>query len=343
MSLLRFVTEIQLAHPQPPGTGLVAYIAVGLMDVYGLAVPRGAGKAFTSAIIRCLEAHRGEIQLNTEVTKIVTEKGRAVGVRTRAGEIRAKECVVAQIHPHIIGRLVDGLDTAITDAASKNKLPEFSLLVIHAALEKLLKFRAGAIANNVVMNTICPNRVDELLHSYHTMATGEIPDGVMVGASCVNIADPLRAPPGKVILHAVIMVRANNAEVGFHGWDAIKDDVVFKVFNHLTQYHEDFTPDQIRAYHVVTPSNHEEDTPSFQQGDIYGLAMSSDQMGLTRPTPALSQYRVPDVQGLYLAGPFMHPGGGVWGGGRPVAMRVMEDMGIDFESLFRASVPTSHL
>lgn len=344
VAILRFVTEIQLAHPKTPGTGLMAYLGVGLMTLYGLAVPRGGGSAFTAAVSRCLEAHHGELRLNTEVIKVITENGRAVGVRTRAGEIRARECVVAQIHPHILGRLVDGIDPAIIAAASKTKLSEYSLVVVHAALERPLNFKAGGVANRVVMNTICPGNVEELLRSYDTMDKGEIPDVIMTGASAINVADPSRAPPGKSILHAVVMVRAEHARVGFQGWDEVKDEVTQKFFRYLSGYLVDFTPDQVRAYHVVTPKDHQDDTPSFQGGDICGLSMSSNQMGPLRPTPELAQYRVPGVKGLYLAGPFMHPGGGVWGGGRPVAMRVMEDMGIDFDAAIKTDrKKASHL
>ena len=39
------------------------------------------------------------------------------------------------------------------------------------------------------------------------------------------------------------------------------------------------------------------------------------------------------MDGLYLAGPSMHPGGGIIGGGRAVAIRLMDDLSIDFESI----------
>ncbi|KAJ4109599.1 hypothetical protein NW765_004487 [Fusarium oxysporum] len=277
------------------------------------------------------EAHGGEVRLNTEVIKIVTENGRAIGVRTRAGEIRARKAVVAQIHPHILDRLVDGLDPEVTIPAKETRLSEYTLFVVHAAMESPLRFRAGGVANKVVMNTICPGSVESLLKSYEEIDQGKIPEDLIIGASIITNADQTRAPPGKSLLHAVVMVRADNAEVGFHGWDAIKDEVTYKVFRYLSKYVEDLTPDQIRGYHAVTPLDHEHDTSSFQRGDICGLSMAFDQMGGSRPTLALAQYRVPGVSGLYLAGPFMHPGGGVWGGGRPVAIRVLEDLGIKFK------------
>ena len=53
----------------------------------------------------------------------------------------------------------------------------------------------------------------------------------------------------------------------------------------------------------------------------------------TRPTMELAQYRVPGAKGLYLSGPFMHPGGGLTGGGRPVAMKVKDDIGVDYSKV----------
>jgi phytoene dehydrogenase-like protein len=45
-----------------------------------------------------------------------------------------------------------------------------------------------------------------------------------------------------------------------------------------------------------------------------------------RPTPALSGYRVPGLDGLYLAGASTHPGGGVSGNsGRTAARAVLAD------------------
>jgi phytoene dehydrogenase-like protein len=77
-------------------------------------------------------------------------------------------------------------------------------------------------------------------------------------------------------------------------------------------------------------------SPSFQQGDLFGVGTYIDQWMGRRPTPELAQYRVPNISGLYLAGPFMHPGGGVTGGGRATAIQMFEDLRIDTGTLLRA-------
>jgi hypothetical protein len=47
----------------------------------------------------------------------------------------------------------------------------------------------------------------------------------------------------------------------------------------------------------------------------------------------LAQYTVPGVDRFYLVGPFMHPGGGVYGAGRATAMRMFEHFGMDFDKV----------
>jgi hypothetical protein len=44
------------------------------------------------------------------------------------------------------------------------------------------------------------------------------------------------------------------------------------------------------------------------------------------------------VERLYLVGPFMHPGGGVFGAGRATAIKMFEELGMNFE----ATVGTEH-
>ena len=64
---------------------------------------------------------------------------------------------------------------------------------------------------------------------------------------------------------------------------------------------------------------------------MHGCAPFLYQSAGHRPTPDLGQYTVPRVDQLYLVGPFQHPGGGVYGAGRATALRMFDDMGVDFE------------
>jgi hypothetical protein len=66
---------------------------------------------------------------------------------------------------------------------------------------------------------------------------------------------------------------------------------------------------------------------------VHGLAPYIYQSANHRPTPDLGQFTVPGAQCLYLVGPFMHPGGGVFGAGRATAMRMFDDLGMDFGAI----------
>jgi AGZA family xanthine/uracil permease-like MFS transporter len=63
---------------------------------------------------------------------------------------------------------------------------------------------------------------------------------------------------------------------------------------------------------------------------LVGAAMFIYQFFARRPTPELANYAVPGAQGLYLSGPFMHPGGGLTGGGRATAIRILEDLKVRY-------------
>ncbi|OAL54672.1 hypothetical protein IQ07DRAFT_583903 [Pyrenochaeta sp. DS3sAY3a] len=299
VALLRFVTEIQLAHPKNPESGLMTYLTLGLMERYGLSVPRGGGSSFTNVVINCIKNHGGDVRRDSEVTKVITESGRAVGVSTRRGFIRAKQAVIGMIHPHLLSNFIDGLDPWIVPEAKKTKSSDYTLFAIHAALKEPLAYAAGGLANSTVMNTVCPRSMQELLRSYDEIEAGKIPSkNIMIGASCTSVADPTRAPPGQSTLHIVAMVRYNYADGGPAAWMKIKDEVAQKTFTYLHRFAPNLTPENILAYEAVTPADHPNDSPSFQRGDICSIAMCPSQMGINRPTRTLSSYRVPGVKGM---------------------------------------------
>jgi len=69
------------------------------------------------------------------------------------------------------------------------------------------------------------------------------------------------------------------------------------------------------------------------RGDLHGVAPYFYQSAGHRPTPDLGQFTVPGVERLYLAGPFQHPGGGVYGAGRATAIKMFGELGMDFGSV----------
>ena len=118
-------------------------------------------------------------------------------------------------------------------------------------------------------------------------------------------------------------------------WDAITRATGDDLLAQARRFVPNLSADNILGASYESPLDIQRASPSYRNGDVASLAMTPDQFLGGRPIPELANYRVPGVERLYLCGPFMHPGGGANGGGRPVALRVMMDLGLDLRSVFR--------
>jgi hypothetical protein len=129
-------------------------------------------------------------------------------------------------------------------------------------------------------------------------------------------------------------------EGGSARWDEIKEEMGDRSLRHYQKFIANLTSDNIIKRTVVTPLDHARNMPnSMVGGDVHGVAPYFYQTGGHRPTPDLAQYTVPGVERFYLVGPFLHPGGGVYGAGRATAMRMFEHFGMDFDKVAGASAP----
>ena len=147
-----------------------------------------------------------------------------------------------------------------------------------------------------------------------------------------SINDPSRVPPGKGMFHGITFAPYNLEDGGCARWDEIKEEMGDRSLRHYQKFIANLTSDNIVKRTVVTPLDHARNMPnSMVGGDVHGVAPYFYQTAGHRPTPDLAQYTVPGVERFYLVGPFLHPGGGVYGAGRATAMRMFEHLGLDFD------------
>ena len=127
------------------------------------------------------------------------------------------------------------------------------------------------------------------------------------------------------------------AEGGASRWDEIKEqvgDLSLAAYRHFVP---NLTAENIIARKLYSPLDLERSSPnSMVRGDVHGVAPFFYQTVGHRPTADLGQYTVPGVERLYLVGPFMHPGGGVYGAGRATAMKMFEDLKLNFDKVAAA-------
>ncbi len=322
-----------LVSPDEKGTGLGVFVFVGFMEAYGIGVPIGGSGRLTDALIACIRDFGGEVLPNVDVARVLTKNGRAIGVVTAAGdEYEARDAVIGAIHPHHLGRMVEGLDPEVVRAAEATHVSPVACLTVLAALKAPLRFKAGEHVR-AVMIELLPASYERLRRSFDDVRYGGLSKHPLVGLGSLTMFDPSRAPDGCAEMHAWDYVPYERPDG--HFWDETKRDYAEHMLRHMGGFIENVGPDNILQYHCDSPVDMERTSSSFQRGDLHGVAPTSYQSGAHRPTPELGQLTVPGMERLYLVGPFQHPGGGVFGAGRATAVKLAEDLEIDLSKIAR--------
>lgn len=336
--LLKWVAEGLLCSPEQKTTGIAMLYLIGLSHAAPAGVPEGGMISLSLAMIRCIEHYGGEVRLNAPVKKIINRDGVARSVELASGEVlTARRAVVATIHPFLLGDMVDGLDPELVAKARKLENSDFAGILVNCALREKPIWKAGAQMDGCLyINVLDDTELLTFRQYMESMKLGKLNERPIACVSCHTNFDPTRAPEGQHSLYIFALTPGRMLEGGFARWDTIKEQRGDQIIAWLGKYIENLTPENIIARHVDTPLDMMRHSPSFQNGDACGIGMFLYQMMGARPMPELSQYRVPGAEGLYLCGPAMHPGGGMTGGGRPVAIRLMEDIGVDYSKVIRS-------
>ncbi len=322
-----------LVSPDEKATALGVYVFVGFLEAYGFGVAVGGSGALTEALVACIRAHGGEVLGGVDVAQVEVTAGRARGVRTRDGrEFAAKDCVIGAIHPHHLGERVEAVDPRVAAAAAATEVSPNACITVHAALRAPLRTRTGEPIR-AVMTELLPNDYETLRRSFDELRYGKLAPYPLIGFGSLSEFDPSRVPTGAATLHAWDYVPYARADG--RSWDEAKGEYAERMLEHMKRFVPNLVRENILAYHCDSPVDMERTSPSFVHGDLHGIAMSSYQSGSHRPTPELGHYTVPGIERLYLVGPFQHPGGGVFGAGRATAVKIFEDLKLDFERTVR--------
>jgi len=333
--LVRLVTE-NLQMPDELGTGFGLYLMPGLMHGFGVSQPVGGSGKLSESLVRCIEHYGGEVRCNSEVTRILTSGGRATGVRLSSGEeFTAKDGVIGAIHPHRLRAFLDGVPERVLVRAERASLAAFSIMVSHYDLKEQARFRAGEeVSHAIMLEFMASERLSDMLDDFDALRRGRITERVLGAGGDESINDPSRVPPGRGMFHGITFAPFNLEAGGSARWDEIREDMGDRSLRHYQQFISNLTSDNIIKRTVVTPLDHARNMPnSMVGGDVHGVAPYFYQTAGHRPTPDLSQYTVPGVERFYLVGPFLHPGGGVYGAGRATAIRMFEHLGLNFDQV----------
>lgn len=337
--IVRLVTE-NLQMPDELGTGMGALLMPGIIHSFGVSIPKGGSGELSKALVRAIEHFGGEVRCDAEVKRVIVASGKAVGLEMTDGErIMAKDGVIGAIHPAVLRKFVSEAPEPVLRRAERVTPSTFSINLLHMALKERAKLRWPEAEGGVMTELLQTYTMRDMLLDYDQLRRGMVPPRRLIagGDNCAN--DPSRAPAGGGIFYGVTFAPYDLYEGGPAAWDRVKDAIAEESLRQYRMFFSNLDEANIIGKLVRSPLDHERDSPaSFIKGDIHGCAPFMYQSVAHRPTPDLGSFRVPQVEGLYLVGPFMHPGGGVFGAGRATAIQMMDDLGIDYDKVCAGAI-----
>ena len=272
---------------------------------------QGGFQNLADAFVAALEMHGGELLLNTQVSQITIEGGRATGVALATGQqLRATAVISNADARHTFEELVgaDHLPAPFLKRL-RRMTPSLSACALYAATTLDIS-QFGAAYETFIYK-----------HWDHQQTYEDILAG-RPGAMWVTVPtllDPSVAPPGE---HVVILTSLASYDIG-ESWEEAKPRFTEALLGELETLFPGIR-DQLTFVEVATPPTFERYTLNTR-GAIYGWEFTPLQSGSKR-----MPHHTP-VAGLYLAGHWTLPGASslrVFVSGIHAAQIVLADAGL---------------
>jgi phytoene dehydrogenase-like protein len=237
-----------------------------------------------------------EVRLKTEVSEIIVENARAVGVRVGSDVLRAGSIVSGL---GIQQTLVDLMDVAYLD-------PEFLHAVrhvrsrgvtarVHLALSGVPRF--DGLGDDVLNGVLVVGRnVEYLERAYDAIKYGRMSDAPVIEVRVPSFTDASYAPAGK---HSMSL------SVQYVPYDVSADDVYDAAMKALGVFSPQLASLVIDK-RVLTPKIMEAEY-GLPQGNVEHAELALDQVLFMRPVPECARHATP-IENLYLCGAGTHPG-----------------------------------
>ncbi|MDM4718379.1 NAD(P)/FAD-dependent oxidoreductase [Micromonospora sp. WMMA1363] len=323
--------------PDDAGSGMYGWLLAMLGQQVGWPVPDGGAQRITDALVARLADRGGRILYGARVDRVLTARGRAVGVRTVGGSLwRARRAVLADVPAPVL--YLDLVGAAALPPRLVEDLAHFrwdgSTLKVDWALSAPVPWanRAVATAGTVHLGA----DLDGLTTYAAALARGEVPRDPFLLVGQMTVADPGHSPPGTESLWSYTHLPFRRH------WRA--EEITAHV-ERMEQVLENAAPgfrSLVVGRHVAGPAELEGADPSLVGGALGGGTAAAYQQLFLRPIPGLGRADTP-VDRLYLASSSAHPGAGVHGapGANAARAALARDRSLS-GSLYAATIGAAH-
>ena len=283
----------------------------------GVARPRGGSGGLTRALAAMIRAHGGDVHTSSPVSRLVVQNGAVTGVESN-GEVFTARAVLSGTH------ILETLDKLLPREHRPAEADEMRVgngfgAILRLALDKPVEYAADpGLPSRTGLGLVCRDR-QQILNAYADYLRGDPAGDPPIVAMTFSAVDDTLAPPGGEVLWLWAQYFPYELSGG-RNWDEISDEVGESILDTFETYAPG-TKASVVGSLFQHPLWLERELGLFR-GNVMHLEMTIDQMFSLRPSMGLSDYKGP-VDGLFLTGASMHPGGGIMGAAGRNAARVV--------------------
>jgi phytoene dehydrogenase-like protein len=301
--------------PDVAGGALFPYLESMANQKFGMVIGKNGADTIIAGMVRALEAAGGEVKVNAEAARVVTDSGGATAVELGGGErIEASRGVIANLNPRVLVRLLAPPPPA--QVAMARLRPGPGTMMVHFALSDLPNWTAGAGLKSFAYVHLAPSFA-AMARTYTEALAGMLPAEPVLVVGQPTAIDPGRAPPGKHVLWAGAGVadaycRRRRRPHRRHRLEFRQGALRRPLGDLIERYAPGFCT-KILGRTVLSPEDLERDNPNLVDGDSLSGSHHLDQNFLFRPAFGFSRYRSA-VPRLYMVGASTWPGAGTGAG-----------------------------
>lgn len=280
-----------------PNDAPAMYALMSHVDLtQGVFYPLGGLSAVALGIRRLAEEQGVKFRLETEVVKIVTERGRAVRVEARGADGAAValpcEAVVANAdYAHVETELLEAADCSYPKKYWEGRVVAPSMFLLYLGVKRRLEKLAH---HNLYFQS------DWNVHFDTIFKRPAWPEEPCFYVSCITKTDPAMAPPGRENVFVLVPVAA-----GLEDGEAVRASYARNVIRHVERMTGEEIAPHIEVQRIFSHRDFAGDYHAWK-GTALGISHTLMQTAVFRPA-----MRSRKVKNLYFAGQYTHPGIGV--------------------------------
>ncbi|MFQ5999821.1 MAG: phytoene desaturase family protein, partial [Candidatus Bathyarchaeia archaeon] len=228
--------------PETPGGAFFALFSNLSVQQYGMPLAVGGVQSLVNALVKLIKAHGGTFATNSEVTRILIEKGKAVGVELKDGKKIFAKKVIASVEPKQLFLRLVGENHLESDFVRKVKKYKYGLsaLLVHIALDGPMMWKAKEI-RGVPLIHVGPY-VNDISKAANEALRGHLPSSPYMLVGNHTAIDPSLAPEGKHTLWIDVRTTPSKIkgdaanEISRSEWSEVKEEFADRCLAKLQEY-----------------------------------------------------------------------------------------------------------